>query len=61
MFFQTVLQILLGRKKPVEPQPQKELSPMAQSIMQKLAEHDKAGESEQKDQPKIEKHPKSGL
>jgi len=42
MFFQTVLQILLGkRKKVAKPTSEKELSPMAQSIMQKLAEHEK--------------------
>ena len=45
MFFQTVLQILLGKRKKVakdaKATPEKELSPMAQSIMQKLAEHEK--------------------
>jgi hypothetical protein len=43
MFFQTVLQTLLGkRKKVAKPTSEKELSPMAQSIMQKLAEHEKS-------------------
>jgi len=42
MFFQTLLQTLLGKKrKPTKTIPEKELSPMAQSIMQKLAEHEK--------------------
>jgi hypothetical protein len=42
MFFQTLLQTLLGkRKKTTKTVPEKELSPMAQSIMQKLAEHEK--------------------
>ena len=42
MFFQTLLQTLLGkRKNPTKTVPEKELSPMAQSIMQKLAEHEK--------------------
>jgi len=42
MFFQTVLQTLLGkRKKVAKTTSEKELSPMAQSIMQKLAEHEK--------------------
>ena len=45
MFFQTLLQNLL-KKKRVKPgvnpaQPTQDLSPMAQNIMQKLAEHDK--------------------
>lgn len=45
MFFQTVLQNLL-KKKRVKPgvnpaQPTQDLSPMAHNIMQKLAEHDK--------------------
>jgi hypothetical protein len=42
MFFQTLLQHLLGkRKKALKSIPEKELSPMAQSIIQKLAEHEK--------------------
>ncbi|MCF8166259.1 MAG: hypothetical protein K9J35_06270 [Rhodoferax sp.] len=45
MFFQTVLQNLLKKKRVklgVNPaQPTQDLSPMAQNIMQKLAEHDK--------------------
>jgi hypothetical protein len=45
MFIQTVLQHLLGKKKKAQreakPIADKELSPMAQSIMQKLAEHEK--------------------
>ena len=45
MFFQTLLQNLL-KKKRAKPgvnlaQPTQDLSPMAQNIMQKLAEHDK--------------------
>jgi len=41
MFFQTLLQSLLKKKKVKESETAKDLSPMAQSIMQKLAEHDK--------------------
>ena len=41
MLFQTLLQSLLMKKKTKKPKPNKDLSPMAQSIMQKLAEHDK--------------------
>jgi hypothetical protein len=41
MFFQTLLQSLLKKKKAKESETAKDLSPMAQSIMQKLAEHDK--------------------
>jgi hypothetical protein len=41
MFFQTLLQSLLKKKKAQESGLAKDLSPMAQSIMQKLAEHDK--------------------
>jgi hypothetical protein len=41
MFFQTLLQSLLKRKKAGPTEPTKDLSPMAQSIMQKMAEHDK--------------------
>jgi len=45
MLFQTVLQNLLGKRKKLakvaKPTSEKELSPMAQSIMQKLAEHEK--------------------
>ena len=60
MFFQTVLQTLLRRKKSVETPPIKELSPMAQSIMQKLAEHDKAMGSQQKEQVEVKKDPNNG-
>jgi hypothetical protein len=38
MFFQTLLQSLIKKKKA---EPSQELSPLAQNIMQKLAEHDK--------------------
>ena len=41
MFFQTLLQSLLKKKQVKESETAKDLSPMAQSIMQKLAEHDK--------------------
>jgi hypothetical protein len=42
MFFQTILQHLLRkRREDFKPTPEKDLSPMAQSIMQKLAEHEK--------------------
>jgi hypothetical protein len=41
MFFQTLLQSLLKRKSLEPTERAKDLSPMAQSIMQKLAEHDK--------------------
>jgi hypothetical protein len=45
MFFQTLLQHLMGKKRRKKTAPKasssQELSPMAQSIMQKLAEHDK--------------------
>ena len=41
MFFQTLLQSLLKKKKVKESETAKDLSPMAQSIMQKLTEHDK--------------------
>jgi hypothetical protein len=41
MFFQTLLQSLLKKKKVKESETAKDLSPMAQSIMQKLAEHDR--------------------
>ena len=61
MFFQTILQSLLRRKKSSEPHSKKELSPMAQSIMQKLAEHGKTKESEENNQAKVENHPKNGL
>jgi len=41
MFFQTLLQSLI-KKKPAKPaEPTQDLSPLAQNIMQKLAEHDK--------------------
>ncbi|QWD65704.1 hypothetical protein [Polynucleobacter sp. MWH-Aus1W21] len=61
MFFQTVLQNLLRRKKSVDSPPKKELSPMAQSIMQKLAEHDKTRGSGQKEQSEVKKEPKTEL
>jgi hypothetical protein len=57
MFFQTILQSLLRKKKSVEPQPKKDLSPMAQSIMQKLAEHDKALNLEENNQNKGDHSP----
>jgi hypothetical protein len=41
MFFQTLLQNLLKKKKSKPSEPTQDLSPMAQNIMQKLAEHDK--------------------
>ena len=41
MFFQTLLQSLLKKKIVAPAEPAKDLSPMAQSIMQKMAEHDK--------------------
>jgi hypothetical protein len=45
MFIQTIIQHLLGKRKKVVKMAttvnKKELSPMAQSIMQKLAEHEK--------------------
>ena len=48
MFIQTVIQTLLRKRKkaersqnPTPPTGEKELSPMAQRIMQKLAEHEK--------------------
>ena len=56
MFFQTLLQTLLGkRKRPTKTLPEKELSPMAQSIMQKLAEHEKNSVSDPKMRDSIEK------
>jgi hypothetical protein len=49
MLIQTILQNLMGkRKKAASPTPEKELSPMAQSIMQKLAEHEKKSVSDPK-------------
>lgn len=49
MFFQTLLQHLLGKKRSkkivAKPAHDQALSPMAQSIMQKLAQHDKHGVS----------------
>jgi len=52
MFIQTVIQHLLGkRKKEVrmsKTAAEQELSPMAQSIMQKLAEHEKNNTSDAK-------------
>jgi hypothetical protein len=59
MFFQTVLQALMRRKKSAEPYLKKELSPMAQSIMQKLAEHDNAKGLEQKEPLEVKKEPKN--
>jgi hypothetical protein len=48
MFIQTVIQTLLRKRKRSEKAPkltaEKELSPMAQRIMQKLAEHEKKNE-----------------
>ena len=51
MFIQTVIQTLLRKRKkaersqnPTPPTGEKELSPMAQRIMQKLAEHEKKNE-----------------
>jgi hypothetical protein len=42
MFFQTLLQTLMGKKREASRAiSEKELSPLAQSIMQKLAEHEK--------------------
>jgi hypothetical protein len=41
MFFQTLLQSLIKKKKVKPAEPTQELSPLAQNIMQKLAEHDK--------------------
>ena len=41
MFFQTVLQNLMMKKRAKKQSPTDPLSPMAQSIMQKLAEIDK--------------------
>ena len=41
MFFQTLLQSLIKKKRVKPAEPTQELSPMAQNILQKLAEHDK--------------------
>jgi hypothetical protein len=41
MFFQTLLQSLIKKKKIKPTESSQDLSPMAQNIMQKLAEHDK--------------------
>ena len=41
MFFQTLLQSLIKKKKVKLAEPTQDLSPMAQNIMQKLSEHDK--------------------
>ena len=41
MFFQTLLQSLIKKKRAKPAEPTQDLSPMAQNIMQKLAEHDK--------------------
>ena len=41
MFFQTLLQSVIKKKKVKPAEPTQELSPMAQNILQKLAEHDK--------------------
>jgi hypothetical protein len=59
MFFQTVLQALMRRKKSAEPSLKKELPPMAQSIMQKLAEHDNAKGLEQQEPLEVKKEPKN--
>jgi hypothetical protein len=49
MFIQTVIQHLLGKRKKeakmAKATTEQELSPMAQSIMQKLAEHEKNNRS----------------
>jgi hypothetical protein len=42
MFFQTLLQSLIKKKKAKPAEPSQDLSPLAQNIMQKLAEHDKS-------------------
>ena len=57
MFIQTVIQTLLRKRKkaeksqnPTHPTGERELSPMAQRIMQKLAEHEKnAAQTSKKD------------
>lgn len=57
MFIQTVIQTLLRKRKkaessknPIPPTGEKELSPMAKRIMQKLAEHEKnAAQTSKKD------------
>jgi hypothetical protein len=41
MFFQTLLQSLIKKKKVKPAEPSQDLSPLAQNIMQKLSEHDK--------------------
>ncbi len=41
MFFQTLLQSLIKKKKVKPAESSQDLSPLAQNIMQKLAEHDK--------------------
>lgn len=41
MFFQTLLQSLIKKKKVKPAEPTQDLSPLAQNIMQKLSEHDK--------------------
>jgi hypothetical protein len=41
MFFQTLLQSLIKKKRAKPAEPTQDLSPLAQNIMQKLAEHDK--------------------
>jgi hypothetical protein len=41
MFFQTLLQSLIKKKRAKPAEPSQDLSPLAQNIMQKLAEHDK--------------------
>lgn len=42
MFFQTLLQSLIKKKQVKPAEPTQDLSPLAQNIMQKLAEHDKS-------------------
>lgn len=41
MFFQTLLQSLIKKKRAKPAETTQDLSPMAHNIMQKLAEHDK--------------------
>jgi hypothetical protein len=54
MLFQAVLQSLLMRKKAKKPVSTQDLSPMAKSIMQKLAEIDKSKGLEQESSTKPE-------
>jgi hypothetical protein len=41
MFFQTLLQSLIKKKRVKTAEPTQDLSPLAKNIMQKLSEHDK--------------------